>query len=912
MRLVNCRIQNVRTHGDLSLAFHPRLTLIGGPNESGKSTLIEALHRALFLRATVNGAAVEALRSRIHAGHPTIEVAFHLGDAPWTLRKRFSGGNGTTQLNGPGGVALNGAAAEEQLARLLGVEAMLSGQQAGRLPGRWAHLWVMQGRAGEDLLAQDASAYDSDRLINALDARAGAVMQSARDQAVIEAIDGALAEQFTATGRIQTHSPLAKAKRASEAAQTRVQDGRQQLQDFDRASDELREALEALQRITEQELPALQAEEIQITRAQADAQQLKQQIELQQTRSKPLLERQQQLQQHQDRLLELERALTDERQTLVQLQHRRAQSAARREPLRLQLAQQQQDHQTVRAALADQEQRLRLLQRLAEQARREDERTQATQALGQLRAQRQRLSELEQQLAGLPAADQRAVQALRELEGALRESRARIAAMAAGVEVVRADQPVRIDESALEPGEQRQYSEAFTLAVGEGVQVRITPGGGEALAKARRDLAEQEAAWTAALAAAGVASLEQAEQSAERRQRAQQERDQLAATASGAEADRREQQLNAALASHEQRLRELAQDLSTLSAVQESFTNRAPLPEGVQALETAQRHEERSLDEARQRLALAEQALQQTQQALDDLTQADVHDGEQQPILETRISALQTQHAQALTDHGDQAALAEALAANTEAVQAALQTLTQQQATLQALPLPPDPAQRLAEIAQRISVKREEVDRLNTACGVAQARCQAISERDPRLLLEQAEAELEQAQRTWEALDQRVQAQRYLKTLFAEAQTALAERYTGPLAAAISEYLTPLLPAQASGTGCQLRLEQGQLSGLRLQRGNNDYAVAELSGGMREQLMAALRLAMADVLKDDYQGCLPLVFDDAFANADPRRIEMIRRMLSTAVERGLQVILLTCDPTPYEGLADQRVDLPAA
>jgi hypothetical protein len=38
---------------------------------------------------------------------------------------------------------------------------------------------------------------------------------------------------------------------------------------------------------------------------------------------------------------------------------------------------------------------------------------------------------------------------------------------------------------------------------------------------------------------------------------------------------------------------------------------------------------------------------------------------------------------------------------------------------------------------------------------------------------------------------------------------------------------------------------------------------------------------------------------------------MIRRMLGTAVERGLQVILLTCDPRPYDGLADHRVDLAA-
>ncbi|MEB3322990.1 MAG: SbcC/MukB-like Walker B domain-containing protein, partial [Synechococcaceae cyanobacterium] len=81
------------------------------------------------------------------------------------------------------------------------------------------------------------------------------------------------------------------------------------------------------------------------------------------------------------------------------------------------------------------------------------------------------------------------------------------------------------------------------------------------------------------------------------------------------------------------------------------------------------------------------------------------------------------------------------------------------------------------------------------------------------------------------------------------------------------------------------------------------YAFAELSGGMREQLAAALRLAMADVLRGAHDGCLPLIFDDAFTNSDPQRIEVLKRMLAMAVERGLQVIVLSCDPEAYGDVA---------
>ena len=59
MRLRSCRLRQVRQHGDLELSFGTRLTLIGGPNEAGKSTLVEALHKGLFLRSTATGRGVE-------------------------------------------------------------------------------------------------------------------------------------------------------------------------------------------------------------------------------------------------------------------------------------------------------------------------------------------------------------------------------------------------------------------------------------------------------------------------------------------------------------------------------------------------------------------------------------------------------------------------------------------------------------------------------------------------------------------------------------------------------------------------------------------------------------------------------------------------------------------------------------
>lgn len=156
MRLIRCRLESVRRHRELEVAFAPGLTLIGGGNETGKSSLVEAMHRTLFVRATATGAAMRDLRSTVHAGHPQTELDFEAQGHHWSLQKSFSGSSGTCRLSRLGEPAHLGGDAEDRLAALLGVEEIIGSRQVNRiLPSRWAHLWVMQGLAGRNLLDLD-------------------------------------------------------------------------------------------------------------------------------------------------------------------------------------------------------------------------------------------------------------------------------------------------------------------------------------------------------------------------------------------------------------------------------------------------------------------------------------------------------------------------------------------------------------------------------------------------------------------------------------------------------------------------------------------------------------------------------------------------------------------------------------
>lgn len=60
-----------------------------------------------------------------------------------------------------------------------------------------------------------------------------------------------------------------------------------------------------------------------------------------------------------------------------------------------------------------------------------------------------------------------------------------------------------------------------------------------------------------------------------------------------------------------------------------------------------------------------------------------------------------------------------------------------------------------------------------------------------------------------------------------------------------------------------------------------------------------MRLAIAEMPAADHDFCLPVVFDDAFAYSDPDRVQTLQRMLDLAGTRGLQIIVLTCNPARF-------------
>lgn len=109
------------------------------------------------------------------------------------------------------------------------------------------------------------------------------------------------------------------------------------------------------------------------------------------------------------------------------------------------------------------------------------------------------------------------------------------------------------------------------------------------------------------------------------------------------------------------------------------------------------------------------------------------------------------------------------------------------------------------------------------------------------------------------------------------------------------------------------RVDDGRFQKLTLTRGsvgNVMFEFSQLSGGTQEQVSAAFRLAMAEILAAEHDDCLPVVFDDSFVSSHPGRMRNLQRMLDLAVSRGLRVIVLSCAQGRYAALGAATVRLP--
>jgi DNA repair exonuclease SbcCD ATPase subunit len=128
VRITRLQLKNVRRHEDLDLTLAPGLTVVRGPNESGKSTIQRAIELALTRRCTSGSADLDGMRSwsaRADEDRPWVRLEFEHEDEEGlekgSLEKSFRGPKGSVRLQHDGETVTDPNRADEVLAELTGI-----------------------------------------------------------------------------------------------------------------------------------------------------------------------------------------------------------------------------------------------------------------------------------------------------------------------------------------------------------------------------------------------------------------------------------------------------------------------------------------------------------------------------------------------------------------------------------------------------------------------------------------------------------------------------------------------------------------------------------------------------------------------------------------------------------------------
>jgi uncharacterized protein YhaN len=98
VRITRLRLTDFKRHADLTIEPAAGLTIVRGPNESGKSTLQEALEFVLFRKAESGAQPVLGAQRWGAAGPPRVELSFEADGRSGRLTKSFAPGKGECEL----------------------------------------------------------------------------------------------------------------------------------------------------------------------------------------------------------------------------------------------------------------------------------------------------------------------------------------------------------------------------------------------------------------------------------------------------------------------------------------------------------------------------------------------------------------------------------------------------------------------------------------------------------------------------------------------------------------------------------------------------------------------------------------------------------------------------------------------
>lgn len=841
----------------------PGLNVLSAPNESGKSTLFDALQALFFQPHRSRGKEIMALKP--HAGGaPTVAVEIDLPDGRHRIEKRWlSKAAATIHRNGT--LIAQADEAEAFLTRLVQPES--DGGPAGLL-------WVRQGmtRLEADSKADRDTAREARRsLLTSVAGEVESLTGGRRMDHAIARTREDLARYLTATGRPATGGPLAQAMAEVEALTTRhatLQATATRLTD---ALTRRREVIRRLSDLTDPEAAATRQTRLEEATQRHDT--ARRHAETLAAAATALQGAEAQLTAATDRLTSLQRARKAHEQALADAT--RALAAA--ETARTAAAQAEADLAPLAAALQQ-----------AQSARTEAEatlsaalRAEAAQAATARRADlTRRLDEARKLATQRPALARAAATGpstaeIATLDSLLQEAQVQRALRDRSAPQItfHHDGPARVlRDGAPMPDATPLPIHAETRFTLPGLgHFTLTPG----TASDHSALDRAEAALATALARMGQPDAPAARVAAQARASA-----------------------TAALADLDRALKTLAPDgLAALEGDLAALPPEAAPPPDLPSAAAAQ-----SLaDAAALALAQAQSAHDAARSRALTLREADIRATEQAKAAETTL----LQAAAALAPFGDPAQAETTLTAQQATANATLDQARRSHQSLQ------ENAPDLAAAEAAFTRARAIVETARTdqhALELEQAKLDRDIENDSGngVMEELADTEtrLTAARETLSLLQFEVTVLQTLRDELDAARNQARDRYFAPVLAELRPLLRLIWP------GAELRFDGESLLPTALIRNGQEEDLATLSGGTQEQIALLVRLAFARLLARQGRHA-PVILDDALVFTDDDRIERMFDALHTQAQ-DQQILVLSCRQRAFRDLGGTTLTIQPA
>jgi DNA repair exonuclease SbcCD ATPase subunit len=851
--------------------FTDGLNIVVEPNETGKSTLLDALRAAFFIRYS---AKTELVRSYVPIGDdvaPRVAVGFELRGQAWSLEKQFMKSPGV-RLTGNGG-RRESDAAEEALQDLLGFE---RGNNRGSDPetrGPLGMLWVEQASA---FAVESPNRLVRDSVRGVLEAEIGAVTGGRRFDAIRAKVDAAYGELRTPATRKSRGALLVAEALVSTSSEAR-QRAETVLREYEQSLTEL-ETAKARLRIVERDLvdPETAEERRQLLEDQKVAETVALRLSTAEAQHGRVEEVAKTAATRLKRLVSVQKRVEDANAALAEKQasrdaaHSEADAAGDEEKAR-------------RAALEE--------ARAAREAADDDlsaarERAQtSSRAASALRAigARNALAQLEKRERVLEtdvaaAIDEVDLGDLATLERTEIEARARLEAGAVRVEIERtAGTELRVDGRATDVASVDVLS-VTRFELGNAGSLTVTPpqGSGRSLdadlAAAHDEVATARRTLGIESHSAGIARNERAA-AASRELKAL--RTQISAACPG--------DATIGLAPGADALRAFVAELGVEVAEQPAPTDDlAMLEEALAGVKLAEATAAGLHEEARAALSKAETNLATS---VAELSSA------------TREAQSASEELRVVRGEGDRATLEAALTEAQQDRAAKLEALETAREGSNAFNLP--------TIARRL----QNIDRSALRCGQEQleltARIAALESSvvregtsGPAGRVAETREEEQAAIASCGRLRHEADVLEMLRGKLTDAANEASRTFLAPVTRRAAGYIGRLLP------GCELTFDE-HLGLTGVTRAGIDELCGDLSKGTQEQLAILTRLAFADLLLED-GAPISLILDDPLVYSDDARLEMMTDILQESSKR-MQVILPTCRSKAFRHVDANRI-----